>query len=376
MASSAGLRCQNSARDKSKAVPDLSGPALRNNTSHLVVCGLMEYKTDPWLFGDFLGFVDALKKADPPVHGEFINCFLLEAYFDFSGQQDIKFGHRKEADGAGWDSGDEIAIYTKVRTARQGDIVTIILIGHGNEHGIRIGGIPLSASELATACANFVPDVQVNIIIKACSSGALAKAFRVSGQCNRYVHTFSKDKDERSYSDRRSITGRIRNSLFGSSFVETLGLMRDEEELWILGKQKLKLEEDLSGPLIPMSKRSHPKVFSDSPMKKMILDIMYQYYIDLSFDCAPVRARRVLTPPNEALRIERQQRSHPPLPLSSYAATEVVLRREMEAIDTDWPDAADMGILSELLSLDRFPGPRKHRAIEGSVRALSYRFRF
>jgi hypothetical protein len=408
MASSAGLRRQNSARDKSKAVPDLSAPALRNNTSHLVVCGATEYKTDFWLFGDFLGFVDALKKADPPVHGDFINCFPLGAYFDSSGKQDIKFGRRKEADGAGWDSGDEIAIYTKwqydhretwwtqvnqsswpsakpnilnwidnrVRSARQGDIVTIILIGHGDENGIRIGDIPLSASELATACVNFAPDVQVNVIIKACSSGAFAKAFRISGQRNRYVHTSSKDKDERSYSDRRSITGRVRNSLFGSSFVETLGLMRDEEELWTLKKQKLKLEEDLSGPLIPMSKRSHPKVFSDSPLKKMMLDIMYQDYIDLSFDRAPVRARRVLTPPNEALRIERQQRSHPPLPLSSYAAAEVVLRREMEAIDTDWPDAADMGILDELLSLGRFPEPRKHRAVEELVRALSYRFRF
>jgi hypothetical protein len=35
-----------------------------------------------------------------------------------------------------------------------------------------------------------------------------------------------------------------------------------------------------------------------------------------------------------------------------------------------------MGILDELLSLDRFPEPRKHRAVEELVRALSYRFRF
>jgi hypothetical protein len=408
MASSAGLRRQNSARDKSKAVPDLSGPALKNNTSHLVVCGAIEHKTDFWLFGDFLGFVDALKKANPPVHGDFVNCFPLGVYFDSSGKQDIKFGRRKEAEGAGWDSGDEIAIYTKwqhdhretwwtqvnqpswpsvkpnilnwidnkVHNAQQGDIVTIILIGHGNKNGISIGDIPLSASELATACANFAPDVQVNIIIKACSSGAFAKAFRISGQRNRYVHTSSKDKDERSYSDRRSITGRIRNSLFGLSFVETLGLMRDEEELWTLKKQKLKLEEDLSGPLVPVAKRSHPQVFSDSPMKKIMWDIMYQDYIDLSFDRAPAHARRVLTPLDEALRIERQQRNDSLIPLPSYTAAEVVLRREMEAIDTDWPDAADMGILDELLSLDRFPKPRKHSAVEELVRALSYRFRF
>ncbi|KAI9787248.1 MAG: hypothetical protein M1839_003486 [Geoglossum umbratile] len=408
MASSAGLRHQNSARDKSKAVSDPSGPALKNNTSHLVVCGVIEHKKDFWLFGDFLGFVDALKKANTPVHGDFVNCFPLGAYFDSSGKQEIKFGRRKEAGGAGWDSGDEIAIYTKwqydhretwwtqvnqpswpsakpnilnwiddrARNAQQGDIVTIILIGHGDEDGIHIGGIPLSASELATACANFAPDVQVNIVIKACSSGAFAKAFRISGQRNRYVHTSSKDRDEKSYSDRRSVTGRIRNTLFGLSFVETLGLMRDEEELWTFKKQKLKLEEDLSSPLVPVSKRSLPKVFPDSPMKKMMWDIMYQDYIDLSFDRAPAHARRVLTPPNEALRIETQQRNYSSLPPSSYTAAEVVLRREMEAIDTDWPDAADMGILDELLSLNRFPELRKHSAVEKLVRALSYRFRF
>ena len=296
MASSAGLRRQNSARDKSKPIPELSGPALRKSTSHLVVCGATEHKKDHWLFGDFLGFVDTLKKANPPIHGDFINCFLLGVYFNYSNEQDIKFGRRKEIGGADWESGDEIAIYTrwqydhreswwtqvdqpswpsakpnilkwidgKVQDAKPGDIVTIILIGHGNQHGIHIGGVPLSAPELATTCANFAADVQVNIVIKTCSSGAFAKAFRISGQRNLYVHTSSKDAHESSFSDRRSITSRVRNSLFGASFVETLGLMRDEE-LWALNKQKQNLKENLSGPLVPESKRSLPQVFSDSP---------------------------------------------------------------------------------------------------------------
>jgi hypothetical protein len=37
MASSAGLRRQNFARDKSKPLPDISGPSPRNTTSHLIV---------------------------------------------------------------------------------------------------------------------------------------------------------------------------------------------------------------------------------------------------------------------------------------------------------------------------------------------------
>ncbi|KAH0557183.1 hypothetical protein GP486_005025 [Trichoglossum hirsutum] len=415
MASSAGLRRQNSARDKAKRVPELSGPALKRSTSHLVVCGATNHKRDNWLFGDFLGFVDALKKANPPIHGDFINCFPLGEYFASSGKEDVKFGRRKEAGGADWDSGDEIAIYNRwqydhreawwmqvgqpmwpstkpnilkwidgrVHDAKPGDIVTIILIGHGNQDGIDIAGVLLSASELAAACANFSAGVQVNIIIKACSSGAFAKAFRVSGQRNLYVHTSSKDASELSFSDRRSITGRIRNSLFGASFVETLGLMRDPEELWTLGKQKQKLEDDLSGPLVPPSRRSLPKVVSDSPEKRMMWDILYRDYVDISFDRAPSNARRILTPPDEALRIHRQQRIPSALPearpesppVASYTAAEAVLRRELEYIDTDWPEGGDMGIIERIFSLDGFSKDKKHSAIEELVRALAYRFR-
>jgi Peptidase C13 family len=405
MASSAGLRRQNSARDKSKALPDLSGPALKqNSTSHLVVCGATGYKQDYWLFGDFLGFVDTFKKVTPSIHGDFVNCFPLGAYFELSCAPDIKFGRRKESEGAGWESGDEIAIYTKwqydhreawwtqvnepswrsvksdvlrwiesrARNAKPADIVTIVLIGHGNTDGIFIGGLPLSPSELATACANFAAGVQVNIIIKACSSGAFANAFRVSGQQNLYVHTSSKDRHEKSFSDRRSISGRVRNSLFGSSFIETLGLMRDEEEIWTLGKQKQKLAYDLDNPLVPELRRSHPQVASDSPLKRIMWDIMYRDYIDLSFDRAPTNARRVLTPPNEALRIQTQKRAPSASLVPSYAAAEVVLSREMEGLDTDFPEGGDIGILDQLFALDRFPKARRHSAVEELVRTLSY----
>jgi hypothetical protein len=128
----------------------------------------------------------------------------------------MKFGRRRESEGAGWESGDEIAIYTKwqyghrkawwtqvnlpswasakpdilnrVHNAKPSDIVTIVLIGHGK--------------------------------IKACSSGAFAKAF-----------------------------------------IETLGLMRDEE-IWTPGKQKQKLGDDLGvdNPWVPELRRSQNNV--------------------------------------------------------------------------------------------------------------------
>src|SRR3954465_8265048 len=84
MASSAGLRRQNSARDKSKPLPDISGPSPRNTTSHLVVCGAVE-PNDVWLFGDFLGFTGALRDQPCPVNETFINCFDLKQYFTTTG---------------------------------------------------------------------------------------------------------------------------------------------------------------------------------------------------------------------------------------------------------------------------------------------------
>jgi hypothetical protein len=45
---------QISVGDKSKSIPELSIPALKKSTSHLVVCGATQHDKDYWLFGDFL----------------------------------------------------------------------------------------------------------------------------------------------------------------------------------------------------------------------------------------------------------------------------------------------------------------------------------
>ena len=113
MASSAGLRRQNSARDKTKPLPNLGEPASHTSTYHLVVCGALDAVKDIWLFGDFLGFVDALKKSNPPINGDFVNCYPVGEYFNTIRVKDIKFGRRKEMGDDSWDSDDQIAIYTR-----------------------------------------------------------------------------------------------------------------------------------------------------------------------------------------------------------------------------------------------------------------------
>lgn len=121
-----------------------------------------------------------------------MNCYPVGEYFNTTGLKDIKFGRRKEMGDDGWDSDDQIAIYTrwqyehrelwweqvrrelwptakdsvlrwmenKAHDAKPGSIVTIILVGHGGENGIYIGGKPLSPSNLAGACAKFQTNVR------------------------------------------------------------------------------------------------------------------------------------------------------------------------------------------------------------------------
>lgn len=403
MASSAGLRKQNSARDKTKLSPDLGQPAFKKSTHHLVVCGAENAVKDIWLFGDFLGFVDALKKSNPPINGHFVNCYPVGEYFNTTGLKDIKFGRRKEMGDNGWDSDYQIAIYTrwqyehrelwweqvrrelwptakdevlrwmenKAQDAKPGSIVTIILIGHGDENGIYIGGKPLNPSNLAAVCAKFQTNVQINLVIKACSSGAFAKAFRIVGLTNLYLHTSSKDEAEKSYSDRRSVSGRLRNSLFGAAFVETLGLMKDEDEIWTLEKQKQKVEAGVSGPLVPPAKISHPQVVSDSSAKRLMWDILSRDYVDVSFNQASTNARRVLTPSNHALR-SLSSTSHPPM--QSYTAAEVILSEEMGLIDTNYSEPADVGVTEMYFSLQKFPKGKKLEVLRDLIVVLKYRF--
>lgn len=118
MASSAGVRRQNSARDKSKTMINLGPPASgktvapQQRTHDLVVCGAVQTE-DVWLFGDFLGFVDTFRNAEPAINGDFVNCFPVGEYFNSSKRNDIKFGRRKETGFDSWDSDDQIVILTR-----------------------------------------------------------------------------------------------------------------------------------------------------------------------------------------------------------------------------------------------------------------------
>ena len=408
MASSAGLRRKNPVREKSKPLPDISRPSPRNTISHLVVCGVVEEK-DVWLFGDFLGFTSALRERSCSIHGTFINCFDFEQYFVATTYEDVKFGRRGEfGDDNNWDSEDGIVVYTRfefehgtrwweqldqeerrtviprvlewIRTrtqeAQPGDIVSIILIGHGSPEGIFLGGNPFKPADLAAACSMFAADVQVNIIIKACFSGAFANAFKVSNQRNINVHTSAK-ADQESYS---AISGRPRNSLFGEAgeaFIHTLGLMRDPDEGWTLGKHISFVEKRVNGPTLPLDRRSEPQVQTDSPKVRLMMDILDRDYVDVTFFKPPVHARRVLTPQHGLPSLFGQPvRKTNNITAAEFEAASEVISSEMSLVETDYPQYGDFDIVERWFARKKLVFPQdKVKATVQVAQALAHRFK-
>ena len=112
--------------------------------------------------------------------------------------------------------------------------------------------------------------------------------------------------------------------------------MKDPGEISTLGKLK-KLEADLSSLLVPESKISHPKVVSDSATKRLITEILSRNYVDMTFDCVPVNARRVLSSLCHAQRSLSfsTSRTGQATPTQLYATAEMILDDEMGFIDTD-----------------------------------------
>lgn len=389
MASSAGLR------RKRTDVEPVSQPGSHPSTNHLVVCGVTDVKSS-WLFGDFLGFTTALREQ--AIHGTFLNYFDLDQYFASTPYNDIKFGRRWEIpDGEDWDLGGELAIYTRwdfehrtrwwtqltqheapnavtkviewvarcTRTTGPGDVVSIILMGHGAPSGICLGGSLLTPESLANACSLLHPDVQVNIVVKCCYSGSFLQAFQTSGRGKAYVHTPA-TKNGKSYSERRSISGRFRNSAFGSSFVRTFGLMQDPEENWTLAKHGNFIKVQLAKTPV----HSQPQLLSTSKTTTLMKDIICHEYMDVSFLNAPRRARRVITPPSIP---QPPQSAGVALSSVQYEAACAIIEQEIGLIDADLPDPDDMN-LTENWFMKWTTRQLRDEAMVETVNGLAFRF--
>ena len=327
MASSAGLRTR--------------------STRHIVVCGAVDIR-DIWLFGDFLGFTSFLKEHS--VHGTFISCFDLDGYFTNTNSSDVKFGRK-------WESPDgeyEIAIYTRsdwhhhtrwwtqlekpdvenaramvlewiadsTKTAKTGDILTIILIGNGTTTGgIELDGRFLEPVTLANACSHLPVDVQLNIVVKSCYSGISTKDFETSR-----IHSCANAKRD------------YRNSLFGSTLVKTLGLQ--PEGTWKLIEHDGFIKSQCEKPTNPSQQSIHP-VLTTSNKTELMKPILFQDYVNVSILIPPQRARRVISPPSVSYPVPSADMKLN----ATYQSASAFIEAEMGMTYTDIPDPDDMGLV-------------------------------
>jgi hypothetical protein len=224
-------------------------------------------------------------------------------------------------------------------------------------------------------------DVQVNVIVNSCHSGSFASAFRVSNQRNIYVHTSAK-AGGKSYSAPRSISRRYRNSPFGQAFVQTLGLTRDINENWTLQKQKTYVQERSYIPSIPEHEQSTPIVVSDSPVTRLMKEILFRDYVDISFSNAPTHARRVLSPTNEALSLLRQQGHHEQQranrnkePSAECEAACDIIGSEMNLINLVYVDRGDEGVTTDWCTLSRILPDRRAATVAELARVTWFRWK-
>ncbi|KAK9318790.1 hypothetical protein V1517DRAFT_95073 [Lipomyces orientalis] len=99
-------------------------------------------------------------------------------------------------------------------------------------------------------------------------------------------------------------------------------------------------------------------------------EILFRDYLDISFSNAPVRARRVLSPTNEALNLLQQQEHHQlqrthrnPKYAREYEAASHMIGCEMNLLDVDYPERGDEGVTIKWCTLTRQPPDRRQETI-------------
>lgn len=155
---------------------------------------------------DFLRFVDALRKCYHLINGDFVNCFPLGEYFNSTRRNDIRFGRREEMGNDSWDLDDQMMIYTRWQYEQ-----------------MELWWDPVR-KDLWPTMKDLVLrwNVQINLILKAWSSGAFAKTIRVLSWTNPIFMSTPHPKTEPEIViwDQGSVPEPIQNSPFGGSVCE------------------------------------------------------------------------------------------------------------------------------------------------------------
>lgn len=390
MDSSQALHRHNSGRDSKKAEGQrlsLGGahPAREKQSFNLVVCGATDYK-DGFIFSDFMGYCMALKEHG--VGGDFFSCFPISDHFIWLRNENspaidvVKFGkfgtngskalytysrHAFLNRQYWWTQVGAHELLEKVQSwivekqtlAEDGDIVNIILEGHGCKGGgeLIIGKNWIHPSVLSNLLRNFKVGVQVNAVSGACYSGRFVDIIKTSGQTQRYVAAASPG-ESKAYATTRSISNRVRNSRFSQAFVQSLAKVnlpgRTRRQItWRLKDHEAFMKEELMRNLTPGGTVSEPQFYASEPLDGMTVveDMIFCDKIDVLYDpCVASRRRRIEWPTIDPvicdLLMESETEKPPPPDVSSSAKT--LIDEEIAKCDTRRGLLPDLEVYDEL----------------------------
>ncbi|KAN0081995.1 hypothetical protein V8E54_003293 [Elaphomyces granulatus] len=343
---------------------------------NLVVCGAINPK-DGFIFSDFMGFCMALREHN--VGGDFYSCFPIEKHFIWLRNEKsppidvIKFGKMGNKSKAlytysrhaylnreyWWEQIGrhellekvEKWIVDKVQWAEPGDVVNIILEGHGAKSGeYCIGDRRLHPYVFRDWVAKFRPGVQVNAISGACYSGAFVDAVQSSEQKDRYI-TY-----EMSWSVTRSVSNRIRNSRFSQAFVQSLaklnlpGISR-RKAIWHLQDHESFVRAAMRN-VTPGSPSSNPQFYVSESLSGMtaVEELIFRDKISIVYDPRiSSRRRRIEWPTVDSVvrDILTQPDDDPPPPEVSVEAKSVI-EFELCKCDTRQGFIPDLCIFDEV----------------------------
>ncbi|KAJ5537679.1 hypothetical protein N7494_007158 [Penicillium frequentans] len=366
-------------RDPRKALGQakaLSSPIPRTQSYNLVACTSYDAQADGWIFSDFMAACMLLK--DRNVNGDFYSCFPVKEHFQFlasqpSAMNSIKFGYfgNKRADalyeytrdqfhkGDIWWSPvrrEEIRrrienwVSQKAKAAKCGDVVNIILLGHGDpKRGLDSGGDFLHHEVLAQQTAHFRSAVQVNFILDFCYSGVFKNALQDLGRRECHVST-SADADNQSWSHNQSGSGRYRNGRFMTALVEsfttTPQITIQDLETYIYNR--------LTCNRSPQAPLSAPQFYSGNSVKSTdsVKGLFFRDMINLSshgrFSAAH---RKRVEWPTTNQTIRRRLGNTAGLHFKKpFTAVSKVVKDEIELCDVKFGYPPDMGVYSQLSS--------------------------
>lgn len=377
----------------------------------LVVCGVDTIR-DVHFFGNFLGFARSLQRLG--VTRQFWSTFPIQQYFEQGLYDNIKFGRKDFVDN--WAA---LEIYTKrnyeqrerfwtqydastesaklhhdiissiahyALTLSDGDMFSVILIGHGSGEGIQLGNTLFKYESLVNCFERFHPGVRLNVILQSCKSGSFAHKFSAHDQRQAFIYS-SVDALSPSTSDVRSPSGRYRNSKFSGAFLESLGFAHKNgrSTSWSLQDHLEKVEREgqsssRPNPGGPIDRHAPQHSIKGIDLLTKFIDVLFNDYVDLSFTEANQTARRVITPTSAAGLMHH-------LPAESISLAKIIcaaecLAEEMLMCPQDPPNTlGDVRFSEEHYSHELFYKKRKigkdkySDSIKGQMHVLRWRYR-